>query len=138
VRTLYPTREALQSAWANPDTRAEVLRELTERGISFEELAASSRSARRRPLRPAVPSGLERAAAHAPPTRRTGQAPDAGPVRQYGDTAREILTLLLDKYIERGILQFNALSELMKVQPFDRFGSPLRNRHPPFRRCARA
>jgi hypothetical protein len=42
VRTLYPTREALQSAWANPDTRSEVLRELTERGISFEELAASS------------------------------------------------------------------------------------------------
>ncbi|MCK0507482.1 hypothetical protein GO606_011435 [Aromatoleum anaerobium] len=41
VRTLYPTREALQSAWANPDTRSEVLRELTERGISFEELAAS-------------------------------------------------------------------------------------------------
>jgi type I restriction enzyme R subunit len=42
VRTLYPTREALQSAWADPDTRSEVLRELTERGISFEELAASS------------------------------------------------------------------------------------------------
>lgn len=42
VRTLYPTREALQSAWADPDTRSEVLRELTERGISFEELASSS------------------------------------------------------------------------------------------------
>lgn len=35
VRILYPTREALQSAWADPDTRGEVLRELTERGISF-------------------------------------------------------------------------------------------------------
>ena len=42
VRTLYPTRDALQSAWANPDTARRVLRELTERGISFEELAASS------------------------------------------------------------------------------------------------
>ena len=30
----------------------------------------------------------------------------------------------LDRYVERGILQFNALSELMKVQPFDRYGSP--------------
>jgi type I restriction enzyme R subunit len=45
VRTLYPTREALQSAWANPDTRAEVLRELTERGISFAELASQQRAA---------------------------------------------------------------------------------------------
>ena len=43
---------------------------------------------------------------------------------QYSDTAREILTLLLDRYIERGIIQFSALSELMKVQPFDRYGSP--------------
>jgi type I restriction enzyme, R subunit len=43
---------------------------------------------------------------------------------QYGDTAREVLSLLLDKYVERGIIQFNALSDLMKVQPFDRFGSP--------------
>ena len=43
---------------------------------------------------------------------------------EYGETAREVLALLLDRYIERGIFQFNALSELMKVQPFDRYGSP--------------
>ena len=43
---------------------------------------------------------------------------------QRSDTAREILSLLLDRYVERGILQFNVLSELMKVQPFDRYGSP--------------
>ncbi|MCK0507490.1 hypothetical protein GO606_011485 [Aromatoleum anaerobium] len=54
--------------------------------------------------------------------RRTREAQDL--FSHYGDTAREILTLLLDRYIERGILQFNALSELMKVQPFDRYGSP--------------
>ena len=42
----------------------------------------------------------------------------------YQYLAREVLSLLLDKYIERGIVQFNALSDLMKVQPFDRFGSP--------------
>lgn len=38
-RTLYPTCEALQSAWPNPDTRSEELCELTERGIRFTELA---------------------------------------------------------------------------------------------------
>ena len=31
---------------------------------------------------------------------------------------------MLERYVERGILQFSALSELMKVQPFDRYGSP--------------
>jgi type I restriction enzyme R subunit len=50
---------------------------------------------------------------------------------QHTDTAKEILSLMLDKYIERGIIQFNALSELMKVQPFERYGTPteIANRH---------
>ncbi len=39
-------------------------------------------------------------------------------------TAREILGLLLDRYIERGVIQFNTLSELLKVDPFDRYVSP--------------
>jgi type I restriction enzyme R subunit len=124
VRTLYPTREALQSAWANPDTRAEVLRELTERGISFDELAASSEQPDADPF-----DLLCHLAFNAPLLTRRQRAEAAKRqaqdlFAQYGETAREILSLLLDRYVERGILQFNALSELMKVQPFDRYGSP--------------
>ncbi len=124
VRTLYPTREALQSAWANPDTRSEVLRELTERGISFAELASSSEQPDADPF-----DLLCHLAWNAPLLTRRQRAEAAKRktqdlFAQHGDTAREILTLLLDRYIERGILQFNALSELMKVQPFDRYGSP--------------
>lgn len=124
VRSLYPTREAFQSAWADPDTRGEVLRELTERGISFEELGASSDQPNADPF-----DLLCHLAWNAPLLTRRQRAEQARRksqdlFSQYGETAREILTLLLDRYIERGILQFNTLSELMKVQPFDRFGSP--------------
>lgn len=124
LRTLYPTREALQSAWADPDTRSEVLRELTERGISFEELAAGSEQPDADPF-----DLLCHLAWNAPLMTRRQRAERAKKQAQdlfgqYGDTAREILSLLLDKYIERGIIQFNALSDLMKVQPFDRYGSP--------------
>lgn len=124
VRTLYTTRDALQSAWANPDTRTEVLRELTERGISFEELAASADQPDADPF-----DLLCHLAWNAPLLTRRQRAEQARQAAQdlfgqYGDAAREILALLLDKYIERGIIQFNSLSELMKVQPFDRFGSP--------------
>ena len=124
VRTLYPTRDALQSAWANPDTRAEVLRELTERGISFEELAASADQPDADPF-----DLLCHLAWNAPLVTRRERAERARKAAQdlfaqYGDSAREILTLLLDKYIERGIVQFSTLSEMMKVQPFDDFGSP--------------
>jgi type I restriction enzyme, R subunit len=124
VRTLYPTRDALLSAWANPDTRSEVLRELTERGISFEELAASGDQPDADPF-----DLLCHLAWNAPLLTRRQRAERAKRATQdlfsqYSDSAREILALLLDKYIERGIVQFNALSELIKVQPFDRFGSP--------------
>jgi type I restriction enzyme R subunit len=131
VRTLYPSRDALQSAWASSDTRTEVLRELTERGISFEELAASADQPDADPF-----DLLCHLAWNAPLLTRRQRAEQARKAAQdlfgqYGGAAREILTLLLDKYIERGIIQFNALSELMKVQPFDRFGSPseIANQH---------
>jgi type I restriction enzyme R subunit len=124
VRSMYPNREALQSAWANPDTRAEVLRELTERGISFEELAAASDQPDADPF-----DLLCHLAWNAPLLTRRQRAERARKAAQdlfaqYGDTAREVLSLLLDKYIERGIVQFGALSDLMKVKPFDRFGTP--------------
>jgi type I restriction enzyme, R subunit len=124
VRSMYPTRAALQSAWADPDARADVLRELTERGISFDELAASSDQPDADPF-----DLLCHLAWNAPLLTRRQRAERARKATQdlfaqYGDTAREVLSLLLDKYIERGIVQFNALSDLMKVQPFDRFGSP--------------
>ncbi|PZN81291.1 MAG: hypothetical protein DM484_08715, partial [Candidatus Methylumidiphilus alinenensis] len=49
----------------------------------------------------------------------------------HSDTAKEILGLLLEKYIERGVIQFNDLSGLIKSPPFDRFGLPgeIANRH---------
>ncbi len=101
-----------------------MLRELTERGISFEELASSSEQPDADPF-----DLLCHLAWNAPLLTRRQRAEYARKqaqdlFSQYGDTAREVLTLLLDKYIERGIIQFNALSDLMKVQPFDRFGSP--------------
>jgi type I restriction enzyme R subunit len=131
LRTLYPDREALQSAWSDPETRGEVLRELTERGISFEELTVSSGQPDADPF-----DLLCHIAWNAPLLTRRQRAEAARRKAQdlfgqYGETAREILTLLLERYVERGILQFNTLSELMKVQPFDRYGSPseIANRH---------
>jgi type I restriction enzyme R subunit len=124
VRSLYPTREALQSCWANPDTRGEVLRELAERGISFEELASSAEQPDADPF-----DLLCHLAWDAPLLTRRQRAEQArrrmpNLFAVYGDTAREILALLLERYIERGIIQFDQLSELIKVQPFDRYGSP--------------
>lgn len=131
VRSLYPDSKGFQTDWANPDSRSNLLRELTERGISFEELAASSE------LPDADPFDLLcHLAWNAPLLTRRQRAEQARKsaqnlFSQHSETAREILSLMLDKYIERGIVQFNALSELMKVQPFEQYGTPteIANRH---------
>ncbi|MFZ2451504.1 MAG: type I restriction-modification enzyme R subunit C-terminal domain-containing protein [Methylovulum miyakonense] len=131
VRSLYPDSKGFQTDWANPDSRSDLLRELTERGISFEELAASSE------LPDADPFDLLcHLAWNAPLLTRRQRAEQARKsaqnlFSQHTETAREILSLMLDKYIERGIVQFNALSELMKVQPFEQYGTPteIANRH---------
>jgi len=100
------------------------LRALFERGVSFQELASSADQPDADPF-----DLLCHLAWNAPLLTRRQRADRARPAAQglfsqYGETAREVLTLLLDKYIERGILQFSTLSDLMKVQPFDRYGSP--------------
>lgn len=131
VRSMYPTRDQLHAVWAKPDTRAEVLKELAERQINFDELASASSQLDADPF-----DLLCHLAWNAPLLTRRQRAEQARKqvpdiFAQCGDTAREILGLLLDRYIERGIIQFSHLSDLLKVQPFDRFGSPseIANRH---------
>jgi len=124
VRSMYPNRDDLHAAWAKPNTRAEVLNALAERQISFDELASASGQPDADPF-----DLLCHLAWNAPLLTRRQRAEQVrkqapGIFAQYGDTAREILDLLLDRYIERGIIQFNHLSELLKITPFDRFGSP--------------
>jgi len=124
VRSLFPNRDELQTAWAKPDTRTEVLRELAERHISFDELIASTEQPDADPF-----DLLCHLAWNAPLLTRRQRAEQARRRTQdlfakYSDSARAILGLLLDRYIERGIIQFNTLSEVLKVQPFDRYGSP--------------
>ncbi len=112
------------TAWANPDARREVLREWIERSIRLEELAASAAQPNADPF-----DLLCHLAWNAPFLARRQRVERTQKTAQdwfspYGDSAREILSLLLDKSIERGIIQFNTLSELMKVRSFDRFGTP--------------
>jgi type I restriction enzyme R subunit len=131
MRSMYPSPEEFRTAWSSTDTRVEALRELAKRGIDFDELAAASGEADADPFdlichlawNTPLLTRRERAA------RAKRKSPDL--FATHSDTAKEILALLLDKYIERGVIQFNDLSGLIKSPPFDRFGLPgeIANRH---------
>jgi len=124
VRTHYPTRQVLQMKWAHPQTRSEVMRTLQQHGISFEALAAAC-------AKPdADPFDLLCHLAWNTPLLTRRQRAEAARQRtrdvfaRYSATAREILSLLLERYVEHGISQFDPVSELLKVQPFDAYGPP--------------
>ncbi len=124
IRSMFPNRGDLQSAWSKPDTRSEILRELADRHVSFDELIASTEQQDADPF-----DLLCHLAWNAPLLTRRQRAEQARKQTEslfarYGDTAREILSLLLNRYVERGVIQFNSLSDLLKVHPFDRYGSP--------------
>lgn len=124
IRSMYPKRDDLHAAWAQPDTREAVLAALADRQIDFHELASATGHADADPF-----DLLCHLAWNAPLLTRRQRAEQARKrvpdlFTQYGDTAREILDLVLERYVDRGIIQFHHLSDLLKVQPFDRFGSP--------------
>ena len=124
IRSMYLKRGDLETAWRKPDTRKAVLDALAERQIDFAELASATGQPDADPF-----DLLCHLAWNTPLRTRRERAEQARKVvpdlfAEYGDTAREIIGLLLDRYIERGVIQFNHLSDLLKVQPFNRYGSP--------------
>ena len=104
------------------------MRELTEKGISFEELASASGRPDADPFdllcHLAWNAPLLARGERARKARRMLAGVEGGPFERYGETAREILSALVDRYVERGIIQFGSPTELLKVQPFPGYGKP--------------
>jgi len=55
---------------------------------------------------------------------RAGNAKKRNYFTKYGDKARKVLEALLDKYANEGIANIESI-EVLRVNPFDEFGSPL-------------
>jgi type I restriction enzyme R subunit len=124
VRSIFHDSEKLKTAWRSPETRTELLSELANRHVSFDELVSATG------LQDADPFDLLcHLAWNAPLLTRRQRAERARSETQalferHSSTAREILALMLERYIDRGVLQFNRLSELLKVDPFHSYGTP--------------
>lgn len=121
VRTLCPTAPALREQWADPVKRSEIIQALTDRGISFDELAQAAQQPDADPF-----DLLCHLAFNAPLRTRRERAqqlrsdkPDF--FARYSPEAQAILEELLDKYAEHGDAQF-ALPDVLKVSPISNHG----------------
>lgn len=122
VRTLYPSAPELRKKWADPSERSEIIQKLAERGISFDELAATASQPDADPF-----DLLCHIAFNAPLRTRRERAQRLREERKdffdrHGSEARAILYELLDKYAEHGTAQF-VLPEVLKVPPISERGN---------------
>jgi len=124
VRTLAPSVRELRARWADPAHRADIIRELAERGIAFDELAAAAGQPDADPF-----DLLCHLAFNAPLRTRRERAERVRSERQdffdrYGPKARTILDELLEKYAEYGTAQF-VLPDVLRVPPLTSHGTVL-------------
>src|SRR5262249_17245957 len=122
VKTLYTDPEDLRKKWSDFEQRSAVIEKLEERGIDFNELAASAGKPEADPFD--LPCHIPSTAPW--PTRRER----AEKLRRdkkdffdkYGPEARAIIGEVLDKYAQHGADQF-ALPEILEVPPISGYGN---------------
>lgn len=122
VRTICTSAPELRAMWADPEKRAETIRQLEERGVSFAELAEATKQPEADPF-----DLLCHIAFNAPLRARRERAQKLRESRQdifqrYSGEARQILEELLDKYAEHGDAQF-ALPDVLHVPPLSGHGT---------------
>lgn len=122
VRTLFPGAIRMREQWANPRERAEVIRQLEERGINFNELADSVGQPEADPF-----DLLCHLAFNAPLRTRRERAERLKHDRKdffdhFSPEARAILEELLEKYAQHGTAQF-VVPDILKVPPISERGN---------------
>ncbi|MSM38682.1 MAG: DEAD/DEAH box helicase [Geobacter sp.] len=122
VRTLFPGAIRMREQWANPKERAEVIRQLEERGINFNELADAVGQPEADPF-----DLLCHLAFNAPLRTRRERAERLKRDRKdffdhYSPEAQSILEELLEKYAQHGTAQF-VVPDILKVPPISERGN---------------
>jgi type I restriction enzyme R subunit len=123
VRSLVPSAPELRAKWADPQQRSEIIASLAERGVSFDELAATAQQPEADPF-----DLLCHFAFNAPLRTRRERAQRLKSERkdffdQFSPDARRVLDELLQKYAEHGDAQF-ILPDILHVPPLSAHGQP--------------
>ena len=121
VRKLFPNSAELRKKWADAGQRTEIILQLAERGISFDELAKVTNQPDADPF-----DLLCNVAFNAPLRSRRERAERLKKEEKqffdkYQPEARKVLDELLEKYAEFGAAQFE-IPEILKVPPISEHG----------------
>ncbi|MBP5996585.1 MAG: DEAD/DEAH box helicase family protein [Azonexus sp.] len=117
----FASLDSFLQTWNDAEKKAAIIAELEEQGILFDELAKEAG-------KELDPFDLicHIAFGQKPLTRRerAERVRKRDYFTRYGDTARKVLEVLLDKYADEGIGNIEQM-EVLRVAPLDQFGSPV-------------
>jgi type I restriction enzyme R subunit len=117
----YDSLDKFLQAWNDADRKAALVEELERQGVLIEALAEEIG----KDLDPF--DLLLHVAYNMPPLTRRERAnrvKKRNAFTQYGPVARKVIDALIDKYADEGIATIES-NEVLKVQPFTDFGSPV-------------
>ena len=117
----YDSLDKFLQAWNDADRKAALVEELERQGVLIEALAEEIG----KDLDPF--DLLLHVAYNMPPLTRRERAnrvKKRNVFTQYGPVARKVMDALIDKYADEGIATIES-NEVLKVQPFTDFGSPV-------------
>jgi type I restriction enzyme R subunit len=117
----YDSLDKFLQAWNDADRKAALVEELEKQGVLIEALAEEIG----KDLDPF--DLLLHVAYNQPPLTRRERAnrvKKRNAFTQYGPVARKVIDALIDKYADEGIATIES-NEVLKVQPFTDFGSPV-------------
>ena len=117
----YDSLDKFLQAWNDADRKAALVEELEKQGVLIEALAEEIG----KDLDPF--DLLLHVAYNMPPLTRRERAnrvKKRNAFTQYGPVARKVIDALIDKYADEGIATIES-NEVLKVQPFTDFGSPV-------------
>jgi type I restriction enzyme R subunit len=121
VKNEFETIDDFLKKWKEADRKEAILKELEEKGILLEELKDEVG-------KDLDPFDLICHVAFDMPAltrqERVNNVKKRNYFTKYGDSAREVLEVLLDKYADEGIVNLENI-EVLKVPDFNKFGSPL-------------
>ena len=121
IKNEFKTLDEFLRKWNEADRKEAIIKELEERGVFFEK------------LKDEVGKDLDpfdlicHIAFDMPPLTRRERANNVKKrnyFTKYGESAREVLEALLEKYADEGIENLENL-EILKVPDFKKFGSPI-------------
>ena len=117
----FASLDSFLQTWNDAEKKAAIIAELEEQGVLFDELAKEAG-------KELDPFDLicHIAFGQKPLTRheRAERVRKRDYFTRYGDTARKVLEVLLDKYADEGIGNIEQM-EVLRVAPLDQFGSPV-------------